>query len=46
MSENKFYWNWSRIVDVALIVGAVYLASTDKDGWGWLMLLFFLKNNL
>ena len=32
------------IVDVALIAGIVYLASQGKDGWGWLVVYFILKN--
>jgi len=32
------------IVDVALIAGIVYLASQGKDGWGWLVVCFILKN--
>jgi len=32
------------IVDVALVCGIVYLASTGKEGWGWLVLIFILKN--
>jgi hypothetical protein len=44
MNENKPFWNWSRVVDIALILGIVFLASNDKDGWGWLVFLFFVKN--
>lgn len=25
------------IFRVALVLGIVYLASVDKDGWGWLL---------
>ena len=31
------------IVDLALIGGVVYLASTGKDGWGWLIFILFVK---
>lgn len=44
MKDNKPFWNWSKIVDIALIVGAVFLAALDKDGWGWLLFLLFIKN--
>ncbi len=44
MEDNKPFWNWSKIVDIALIVGAVFLAALDKDGWGWLLFLLFIKN--
>lgn len=44
MSENKPFWKWSRVVDIALIAGIVYLAAIGKDGWGWLVFLFFFKD--
>jgi hypothetical protein len=36
--------DWNYVVDIILICAIVYLAVNDKDGWGWLMLLLFLKN--
>lgn len=33
-----------KAVDIALIAGIVYLASTGKDGWGWLLFFLFIKN--
>jgi hypothetical protein len=44
MSENKPFWNWSRIIDITLIVGIVLLAAIDKDGWGWLIFILLIKN--
>lgn len=35
---------WSNILDVLLIVGIVILAYNNRDGWGWLTLLLFLKH--
>jgi len=34
-----------RIIQFALIVGAVILASQNKDGWGWLLFLLFITLN-
>lgn len=44
MKNNKPFWDWSKIIDVALILGIVILAALGKDGWGWLVFLFFIKN--
>ena len=44
MKENKSFWNWSRVVDLALIAGIVFLAANDKEGWGWLTFALFVKN--
>ena len=38
----KNWINWDKAVDIALIAGVVYLASTGKDGWGWLVFLLFI----
>lgn len=46
MNENKTFWNWSKIIDLALIAGIVFLAAIDKDGWGWLTLVLIIKNYL
>ncbi len=35
--------NWDKAVDIAIIAGIVYLAATGKDGWGWLIFLFLIK---
>ena len=35
---------WSNLLDVLLIVGIVFLAYHNSDGWGWLTLLLFLKH--
>jgi len=35
---------WDALVDIILICSIVYLAVNNKEGWGWLMLLLFLKN--
>jgi hypothetical protein len=40
----KEYIKWDKVVDIALIAGVVYLASTGKDGWGWLVFLLIIKN--
>jgi hypothetical protein len=44
MKNNKPFWNWSKIIDVALILGIVILAALDKDGWGWLVFILLIKN--
>ena len=44
MKNNKPFWNWSKIVDVALILGIVFLAALGKDGWGWLVVILLIKN--
>lgn len=44
MSENKPFWNWSKITDIALILGIVFLAALDKEGWGWLVFILIVKN--
>jgi len=44
LEKIKQYLNWDKIVDVALILGIVYLSANDKDGWGWLVFLLLLKN--
>jgi len=44
MNKNKSIWDWSRILDVMLIVGVVFLAAIDKDGWGWLIFVLIIKN--
>lgn len=44
MSENKPFWNWSKFTDIALILGVVFLAALDKDGWGWLIFILFLRH--
>lgn len=42
MKDTQKYFEF--IVDLAIIAGIVYLASQGKDGWGWLIFLFILKN--
>jgi hypothetical protein len=44
MKENKFFWNWSKVIDLALIAGIVFLAANNKEGWGWLMFILIVKN--
>ena len=36
MNENKTFWNWSKIVDVALILGIVFLAALARKLLEWL----------
>lgn len=43
-SNMKECINWDKAVDIALIVGIVSLAMSGKDGWGWLLFLYILKN--
>ena len=33
----------NTIFNVALVLGIVYLASNNQDGWGWLVLILILK---
>jgi hypothetical protein len=35
---------WENIIDISLILGAIFLCLMDKDGWGWLLLIYVLKN--
>lgn len=35
--------DWDKVVDVALILGIVYLAASNKDGWGWLLFFLLIK---
>lgn len=29
------------IIQIILIIGAIYLASNGTEGWGWLLFTFF-----
>lgn len=31
------------ILQSILLIGAIYLASIQVDGWGWLLFFFFLS---
>jgi hypothetical protein len=44
MKEFFEKMNCDRLFDIVLVCGIVILASNNTDGWGWLMLLLFLKN--
>ena len=37
---EKFDFN--RFLQVLLILGIVFLAYNDKDGWGWLTFILFI----
>lgn len=41
---EKLETTLSFLVDIALIAGVVYLASQDKDGWGWLIFILAIKH--
>jgi hypothetical protein len=30
------------LIQIILIFGVIYLASTGSDAWGWLLFVFFL----
>jgi hypothetical protein len=45
MKEKKSFWDWNKVVDLLLIAGIVFLAANDKDGWGWLIFVFLVKNS-
>ena len=32
------------IVDIAAVLGIVFLAYNGKDGWGWLLFYLIIKN--
>ena len=32
-----------RIIQALLIFGIIYLAANDKEGWGWLVFLFYVS---
>jgi hypothetical protein len=44
MNENKTFWDWSKIIDIILLFGIIFLAALDKDGWGWLLFAYIVKN--
>lgn len=35
--------NFNKLIDVALILGVVFLAYNRIDGWGWLIFILFLR---
>lgn len=41
---NKYYFDSDKIIDVLLILGVVILGLNHTDGWGWLVLILFLRN--
>ena len=41
MSNNNNI-STTGIIQIILILGAIYLLSTGTDGWGWLLFIFFL----
>jgi hypothetical protein len=40
MSNNNI--STKGIIQIILIIGAIYLASIGADGWGWMLFIFFL----
>lgn len=46
MGSNKMSNNnnisTTGIIQIILILGTIYLASTGTEGWGWLLFIFFL----
>jgi hypothetical protein len=30
------------VIQIILVLGAIYLASIDATGWGWMLFMFFL----
>lgn len=42
--KEKKVWNWNKIIDVILLFGIIFLAALDKDGWGWLLFIYMIKN--
>lgn len=41
MSNNN-NTSTTGIIQIILILRAIYLASVGADGWGWLLFFFFL----
>ena len=41
---KEFYEKISglRLLQIALVAGIITLASSGKDGWGWLVFLLFI----
>lgn len=33
------------LVDIALIIGTVILASNNTEGWGWLVFILIIRNS-
>lgn len=40
----KRYFNYDKLIDLALIAGVVFLAANDKEGWGWLIFILAIRN--
>lgn len=40
----KRYFNYDKLIDIALIAGIVILASNNKDGWGWLVFILAIRH--
>jgi hypothetical protein len=37
---------FEKVIDVLLIIGAVFLAYNNIDGWGWLLFILVFKKYL
>ena len=37
-------FKYDTLIDLALIIGVVVLASNDKEGWGWLIFILAIRN--
>jgi len=42
MENVKIKFNWKIILQLALLAGIVYLASENKEGWGWLVFILLI----
>lgn len=42
--KKSRFLKWSKITNIVLLIGIVTLAALDKDGWGWLLFIYMIKN--
>jgi hypothetical protein len=40
----KKYFNYDKLIDIALVAGIVILAYNNRDGWGWLVFILAIRN--
>lgn len=38
----RFHVSWNRLAIIVCLLGAIWLASLGKDGWGWLLFVAVL----
>jgi len=43
MKEYFENLDFDKVIDVLLILGAVFLAYNNTDGWGWLLFILAIR---